>query len=448
MKRIWLVLLLMFSIVTLSTQAFAVDVKFSGEFYAAGMYLDKTSFQKDQPQGSGDPSTAFYFQRLRLRTDFIVSPGLTLVTSFDAMERAWGAPRSAPVTALDLQSQGTRAENENIAFDLAYVSYASPIGIFGVGYQVESTWGTVFGNSNTSVGKLTYALPIKNFTFLGQLVKHAELSRTTANPAATWTDADYDAVYLMALYNFKYGVIGLANFALFNHTTRIAADASKTHIPLYLVPFAQLKFGPVSVQTELLWQQGKRYADGLVTWGENNDAKISALAGWLDVTADFGIAYAGGTFAYVSGDDPATQERIEGGTLSGGNDWNPCLILWNYDRARWVGNLAGNDPLATPNGSAMANGFLYQLRAGARPLNKLDIMGSVTYARAERAAGANQARDYGWEVDVTGTYKITNNLSYMLGAGYLFAGKYYKGEDQSSKVSDNFIVINKLTLTF
>ncbi len=37
------------------------------------------------------------------------------------------------------------------------------------------------------------------------------------------------------------------------------------------------------------------------------------------------------------------------------------------------------------------------------------------------------SRDYGYEVDLTATYKITNNLSYMLGAGYLFTGEYYKG---------------------
>ena len=42
----------------------------------------------------------------------------------------------------------------------------------------------------------------------------------------------------------------------------------------------------------------------------------------------------------------------------------------------------------------------------------------------------NNSRDgnYGWEIDLTGTYKITNNLSYMLGAGYLFTGDIFKGD--------------------
>ncbi|KAF0155283.1 MAG: hypothetical protein FD159_2267, partial [Syntrophaceae bacterium] len=31
----------------------------------------------------------------------------------------------------------------------------------------------------------------------------------------------------------------------------------------------------------------------------------------------------------------------EGGIINGGRDWNPCLIMWNYDRTNWAGGLAG-----------------------------------------------------------------------------------------------------------
>ena len=59
---------------------------------------------------------------------------------------------------------------------------------------------------------------------------------------------------------------------------------------------------------------------------------------------------------------------------------------------------------------------------------------------------------------MTGTYKITNNLSYMLGAGYWFVGKYYEGAGIAGALDaagapygsakNDFLVINKLTLTF
>jgi hypothetical protein len=62
---------------------------------------------------------------------------------------------------------------------------------------------------------------------------------------------------------------------------------------------------------------------------------------------------------------------------------------------------------------------------------------------------------YGTEIDLTATYKITNNLSYMLGAGYLFTGDYYKGYEAAysayglnDETVDDYMLINKLTFNF
>jgi hypothetical protein len=77
---------------------------------------------------------------------------------------------------------------------------------------------------------------------------------------------------------------------------------------------------------------------------------------------------------------------------------------------------------------------------------------SVSYAVADSKTlmGAPDAvsNAYGTEIDLVGTYKISNNLSYMLGFGYLFTGDYFKGFDPTIEVSDNYMLINKLTLTF
>jgi len=74
---------------------------------------------------------------------------------------------------------------------------------------------------------------------------------------------------------------------------------------------------------------------------------------------------------------------------------------------------------------------------------------SGSYATADKTpAVVWDSREYGYEIDLTATYKITNNLSYMLGAAYFFTGDYYKGASDANEVDDNFMVINKLTLTF
>ncbi|MCK7489411.1 MAG: hypothetical protein MZU79_03615 [Anaerotruncus sp.] len=201
MKRLWLFLLSLVLVIVFSASAFAVDVKFSGEYFAAGMYLDKvglnksgyryyvpdlTIFRRDVSTDyvpSGETSTAFYFQRLRVQTDFIVSQGLKLVTQFDAMERAWGASRSTNDLP-DSRSVATRAENENIAFDMAYIYYESPIGLFQVGYMPDWGWGTVFNDSeknNPTLGVIQYILPIEPVILSATYYKLVDGSHTAVN---------------------------------------------------------------------------------------------------------------------------------------------------------------------------------------------------------------------------------------------------------------------------
>jgi len=200
------------------------------------------------------------------------------------------------------------------------------------------------------------------------------------------------------------------------------------------------KIGPVALQAEFNYLTGEQEYDNGTA-----DIDLQGISGWVDATADFKMFYVGGSIAYVSGDDKGTAKN-EGYSLNGGRDWNPCLIMWNYERTNWAGTLDGY-PDAVANDTYMTNAWFFQVRGGLRPVDKLDIMASVAYARADKPNTVLD-KDYGFEVDLTGTYKITNNLSYMLGMGYLFTGDYYKGINGANSVDNNFLVINKLTLTF
>ena len=453
MKRFGVILLALGLMAAFSTNVFAVDVKFSGEYFAAGMYLDKTNLTKTTT--GGNPSTAFYYQRLRARTDFTVAPGLTLITRFDAMERAWGAARSNPVVAPAADSAGTRAENENIAIDWVYVRYVSPIGVFDAGYMNDGSTGTIFGNSYGPKARIKYSNVFGPITLNLAYTKEAENSRTAIN-ATTRTDADNNKYGIEGVYNWKGGKAGV-NVNYYNYdSSRPAAPAYKRTYFL-ATPYAIAKIGPVSIQAELNYLRGSdKYEDGTNPVGAPGVDKVdlSGISGWIDATANFGMFYAGGSIAYVSGNDPGTNDKNEGGIINGGRDWNPCLIMWNYDRTNWAGTLTGYN--AAAQDTAMANGWLFQMRGGVKPVDKLNVLASVTYAFADQkpwATAGNPAtaylyNDYGWEVDLTATYKITNNLSYMLGGGYLFTGKYYKGTSDANDLTNDFLVINKLTLTF
>jgi hypothetical protein len=433
-------------ITTFTTAAPAVDLKVSGEFYVGGLYLDKTSLQKDT--ATTGPNTAFCFQRLRIRNDFIVSPGLTLVTRFDVMERAWGASRSTPGAALAVDSSGTAAESENIAFDWAYIIYQSPIGQFDVGYMNDGATGTIFSNSFAPAGRIKYAIALGPLIFVGDITKVKEASYSAKNPTVTFSDGDNDKYGIDGSYRWKDGLAGM-KVTYYNYdNNRPAANNKQAYI--LFTPYMMAKFGPVGVQWEVNYANGKlnQYDSGVAT----GDVKLENLSAFLDATANFGSVYFGGTAAYVSGDDPATTDKQEGGTLNGGREWNPCLIMFNYyDRTYWVGNLNGYNATATAvttNAGPMSNAWFFQGRAGVRPVDKLDIVASVSYANADKKPTGVLNSTYGYEVDLTATYKITNNLSYMLGFGYFFTGDYYKGSSNANSLNNDYLVINKLTLMF
>jgi hypothetical protein len=435
MKRFWLVLLSLGLVMAFSASVYAVDVKFSGEFYVGGMYLDKTTFKKDT--ATDGPSTALYFQRLRLRTDFVVSPGLSFVTRMDIMERAWGAARSAPGTAGDVASAATAAENENIAVDYAYIQYASPIGVFAAGYMINGAWGTVFGNTEGPLSKVAYVLPIgSSFTFLAQIAKAAEGSYTAKNTAG-FADADYDLFYLMGIYTWKQGNAGLGLFWVQNASAKPTANYKATY--LMIEPYVKANFGPVYVEAEVDYLVGKAKKMDAGA----GDVDMKSLNAYISALGTFGPLYVGATFAYLQGEKADTTDVQEQG-FTGGADWNPCLLMFSFDRYRWAGGIGGYG--TSGNTGAMANAFFYQGKVGVKPNDKLDIMASVSYANADqKPTGYSDA--YGWEIDVTGTYKITNNLSYMLGIGYFMTGDYYKA-GTTGNISNDYIVINKLTLTF
>jgi len=251
MKRSWLFLLSLALIIVFSASAFAVDVTFSGSYYAAGLYQDRTTFRKNS--GDEGPSTAFYYQRLRMKTEFTVSKGLKLITRMDAMERAWGATRTAPDAVQTRQSACTRAENENICFDWAFLEYESPIGYFNFGMQDDGGWATVFSDNSLPAGLFTWAIQAKGLTAFIQVVKVTEKSKmaTTASLAA---DYDTDKYQVGAFYEWKTGQAGL--LAIYYRSASTRPDDGMLAKIYCLQPYAIVNFGPVKIQAELDYAWG------------------------------------------------------------------------------------------------------------------------------------------------------------------------------------------------
>ena len=439
MKRIWLVLLSLGLVMAFSVSALAVDVKFSGQYYVQGMYLDKTDVL-DASDGN-DPSTAFFFQRFRLGTDFIVSDCLKLVTRVDIMERTWEQDT-------DAYTGGT--DQRNVDWDVAYIDYTSPIGKFVVGYMEDYTWGTIWGNRATgpTAGQIKYIVPIPK-TPVMMVFAYAKEEENNLNvqggmPAE---DRDFDSYRVGPIVNFKSdaaaGEAGIL-FVYNNVNQYRGLPLSPTTAPfkqdMYVIqPYFKAKFGPVAMQGEVNYAFGERdFETNLV-----DDKDINSWTAWLDADANFGMFSVGGSVAYVQGQDPAETDEINN-ALTGGRDWNPCLIMYNNNMFyTWIGAMPG--AVENVNGE-ITNAIFGQVRGSVTPIPQLTAGMSLSYARADEDLGGDSEK--GFEVDLTGTYKITNNLSYMLGVGYLFTGDFYKGPAGTGDIEDDYVVLNKLTLSF
>ncbi|MGZ6276762.1 MAG: hypothetical protein ACXWMI_11740, partial [Syntrophales bacterium] len=211
-------------------------------------------------------------------------------------------------------------------------------------------------------------------------------------------------------------------------------------------PYVKAQLGPFYVEGEVVFITGKAKSFEAAAGGPDVDR--SGWEAYGTVTYDFAPMYAGATVVWVQGDDASSTDKVESGA-GGGTDFNPCLMLFNYDLGRWEGRM-GAASAATSMSGGIANAFLAQIFVGMKPVPKLDLKASFTFAQADRDAAANnwQSKNYGNELDVTATYKIYDNLSYMVGFAYLWAGDYWKGTDSAAQVSNDYLITHKLTLSF
>jgi hypothetical protein len=460
MKKFWIVLLALGLVAGFAMSASAADVKFSGSYYVYGMYADNPTLKATNSKTATDPTAqAFYHQRLRMQTDFKVAEGLVLVTRFDALEKVWGqgtttsgwrASNSYDVTNRSSTGQALTRTQENIEFEHAYLDFTTKIGRFNVGYQNFINWGTWFLNSDQAIPGIKYMVAAGPVTVVAAIEKRVDNmgGSTSTTTTGIYSDADNNVYDIGAIYKFGAGEAGILyqySDSRSNRTAGATASTTKLH---FLNPYTKLKFGPVYFEAEGYFATGDLYKY------ESTTPTITAESYglYLHGRGDFGPAYAGLQFVFMRGDDPATSDKVEGGlaaSLVVGQAYDPCLILWNnalYGGSHRMPGLSGYT--GTTLGVFMDNAWFYQIYAGFKPVKQADIMLSLSYAYADKKPTGYVGDSYGTEVDLVAKYKLFDNLEYMIAAGYLAPGNYFKGTSESNKIADNYMLMHKLTLSF
>lgn len=446
MRKFHIVLLTIFFIVAFAMPVSAADVKFSGSYVAQGYYESNRTLK--DPEGG---SSSFGWQRARIETIFQVAEGLQLTTRFDAMEKVWGSGRSG--TATSTNGSTASAEMENIKFEQAFVTFDIPnqFGTILAGYQTRGAWGTVFGNTTEDdYGfRLRYIYKIGGFTLLPTWDK-TEGKKVPQNYAGIG-EHDSDKYNLYGIYTWSTGQAGLQIQYVVDSSTADSIPTGYRAKYWAFNPYAKAKFGPVYVEAELGFTTGK-YKDYITeNTTTQQDQDMAGWRGYIMANVNLAPAYVGAMAFYASGDKKDTTDKMEG-SVKTGTDFNPCLILMNYDLGRWSGDSLGTGYGLTTGGNNTDNIQGYQIFAGVKPMPKLDIKASVTYAKLNEnpySPGTDiVSKKLGYEADITMAYKIYDNLEYMIGFGYLFAGDAFKGSSAANKVDDDYLLTHKLTLTF
>jgi hypothetical protein len=450
MKKFLVVLLSLGLIVAFGATASAADVKFGGSYYLVGVYNNNPNVTDNSY------SKAYFYTRTRIQPVFAIAEGLTFTARMDALEKQWGQTNWKGGTDDLTATRGNSANipkrgiQESLEFERAYVTFLTGLGMFQIGYQNVDDWGTDFGDYSNSRPRAAFATKFGPMTL--NLTYEKVFENDTAGNQNHLVDSDNDTYAVSAIYNAKGIEAGLLYKYYMYNCNRISGVRTEMS---QLSPYLKATFGPVYVEGEATYWFGKSQKVEAPLPVGTPDVKLQAYSLYLKAKVNLGPAYVGGLGAYVSGDDLKDTEKDTVAKSGGGTNFAPALILMNDALNTWGGGTVS----ATVNSritTSKYNIVLFNAFAGFNPTPKLNVEAAITYAMADKKA-LSRAGDViteavsdkmGTEFDVKATYKIYDNLSYMVGAGYLWAGDYFKGADQNRAVSNDYVLLNQLTLSF
>ena len=457
MKKFLTCLLAVGLVAALCVPALAVDVKFSGTYVFEGWQENNRNLRDDSTVPRA-PSTSWMDQYMILNTQFKIAEGLSINTKARVMDTLWG------LDGLANRLYSTSPQlNQNIEFEEVYAEVKFGPGYFVVG-QGPNGFGLPFSAWDYPTAQFRYFYtPTKNWLHLFMYEKLASVG-VTNNPVtgAPVTNPWFDSDYMRYNYNIYYFGDKWEAGGMFLFDQDKAARGATGTTNQWFIPeaFVKATFGPLYVEAQI------NYA-----WGQIGTPDSGVVADHLNINSyqwygkaqyTMGPVYFGGQYSYTSGqkaDDPGTVRAF----LTTGRDYKPCLILINPDRDKYIGPLGapgigpgmginnnywGSANAPNTSGSGSTNFSLYQVFGGFKPVPKLDVYGSFTYANINEKPTGWVSDNLGYEVDITATYKLYDNVSYMVGFGYLFTGDAWKGTLSSASTSNDWLLMHKLTINF
>jgi len=191
------------------------------------------------------------------------------------------------------------------------------------------------------------------------------------------------------------------------------------------------------------------YYFGKVAAFDSGANKINdiALGAYIKGNLDLGPAYVGISALYSSGDEGSNKTVVRTGPQS--QDLHVGLILGNNAFQSWEaasGN--GGTKGVTPFDGGNAGSMMYSVFGGLNTTPKLIVNAMLVTTARNKGSAKYVSKSMGTEIDITARYQIYDNLSYMLGAGFFWTGDYLKGANSAGAVGNDYLLMNRLSLSF
>ncbi len=187
------------------------------------------------------------------------------------------------------------------------------------------------------------------------------------------------------------------------------------------------KLDPVTLRADIELQSGK------VT---NGGPKFRGYAVLLGADAKVGGANVTAEFAYGSGDNDDTDNKIKSFVTSLGADPH-FTYVYEYRTKNACGIQFGG----------LCNTWYIKLGASGDITKEISASLNAYLLRAAKTSGGVD-KEIGFELDPKVVYKIDKNLSYWVEGGYLFAGDFWKGGDPNKSVDDAYAIRHGIMLSF
>jgi len=207
-------------------------------------------------------------------------------------------------------------------------------------------------------------------------------------------------------------------------------------------------------------------------WGNTQqdpaEVKVRQYCIGADASYDLDIAKVGAEFAFFSGASADDLNKNTKSKVFHSSYWYAPFVIF--------GELPIGPELLGPDGDStkagiggshheLANCYYFKVYATASPIENLEVTGAIGYIQADEARAIvdsvtgkyvdTGADNMGWEFDLIGTYKITDNLSYSVVGAYFTAGDYFDKYNASSgnvvreqESDDAYVLLHQIQINF